>query len=97
VGGIVASTTGNANFVIKMSNDMRAAVAGACLCSGTKVRPGDALKCAAISEPIGLPVLLKGGLLLGHAVERAEAKNHIAAGDADYFAVGEQTSEGIQG
>jgi hypothetical protein len=29
-----------------------------------------------------------GGLLLGHAVERAEAKDQVAAGYADYFATG---------
>ena len=32
---------------------------------------------------------LSDGLLLRHAVERAEAEDQVAAGDADYFACGE--------
>ena len=35
-------------------------------------------------------------LLLGHAVESAEAEDEIAAGDADDFAAGEKTGEGVE-
>jgi hypothetical protein len=31
-----------------------------------------------------------GGLLLGHAVQRSQTENQIAAGNADHFALGEQ-------
>jgi hypothetical protein len=34
-------------------------------------------------------------LLLGHAMQRAEAEDEVAAGDADYFAIGEEFGEGI--
>ena len=37
------------------------------------------------------------GLLLRHAVERAEAEDQVAAGDADDFAAGEEFGEFVEG
>src|SRR5260370_25083721 len=37
------------------------------------------------------------GLLLGHAMQRAEAEDQVAAGDADNFAAGEEAREGVEG
>jgi hypothetical protein len=34
-------------------------------------------------------------LLLGHAVDGAEAEDEVAAGDADYFAAGEKFGEHV--
>ena len=36
-------------------------------------------------------------LLLGHAVESAEAEDEVAAGDADDFAIGEKFGESVEG
>src|SRR5262249_50787902 len=37
-----------------------------------------------------------GGLLLGHTVDGAEAKDEVATGDADDSAIGEESGEGVE-
>src|SRR5713226_9574162 len=58
-----------------------------------------------VSEPVrnaiqgereGGPRLQGSWLLLGHAVERAETEDEVAAGDAHDFAIGKQTGESIE-
>src|SRR5450432_1581977 len=45
----------------------------------------------------GVPVLLRGRLLLSHAVERAQAEDQVAAGDAYYFAIRKEIGQRVQG
>jgi len=44
---------------------------------------------------LGIARSLAEWLLLGHAVQGAQAEDEVAAGDADYFAAGEKFGEGI--
>src|SRR6266436_5526916 len=43
------------------------------------------------------PGLFRSRLLLGHAVQRAESEDEIAAGNANHFAIWKQAGERIQG